>query len=183
MIKRKKLTKKRKLNIYRFIKKKRKKKIKNNDLKNDIYSKTLINEDEYISEILQIIRTTKVIRGGKKLTFKILSITGNEQNTIGIGIGKSENFLSAIKKSIKNSCKNLKTFNCKHKNTIRNISIGKRNNTMILIKPKKKVGNKVNNIVNIFCKLLGIKNLTSKHKGPKNVLNTTFATLNAFNKI
>ena len=51
-------------------------------------------------ESIQFRRVTKVVKGGKKLSFRAVVVVGNGQGQVGIGIGKSNEVIGAIQKGV-----------------------------------------------------------------------------------
>jgi len=51
--------------------------------------------------VVQISRVTKVVKGGKNLSFSALVVVGDGHGVVGFGIGKAKEVPSAIKKGIR----------------------------------------------------------------------------------
>ena len=62
---------------------------------------------EWKERVLQIRRVTKVVKGGKKLSFRAVVVVGNGNGQVGMGIGKSSEVIGAIQKAIIDGRKNL----------------------------------------------------------------------------
>ncbi len=58
------------------------------------------NESESIEKVIQIRRVTKVVKGGKKLSFRAIVVVGNGKGSVGVGVGKSSEVVGAIQKAI-----------------------------------------------------------------------------------
>ncbi|MBC7475775.1 MAG: 30S ribosomal protein S5 [Candidatus Sericytochromatia bacterium] len=58
------------------------------------------NESESIEKVIQIRRVTKVVKGGKKLSFRAIVVVGNGRGSVGVGVGKSSEVVGAIQKAI-----------------------------------------------------------------------------------
>ena len=57
------------------------------------------NKTRWNEKIVQISRVTKVCKGGKKLSFRVVLIIGNENGKVGIGTGKADDVVNAIAKA------------------------------------------------------------------------------------
>jgi len=141
--------------------------------------------DKIITEILHIKKTTKILKKGKLLRFKILVVSGNSKNMIGLGIGKDISFDKAKKKAIVASYKNLKFVNhfyINKKATIPysfNVKVKK---SKILFKPNKnQTGIRSSKLFFVLANLAGFDNLLIKQIKSKNFLNNVYAFFNFLN--
>ena len=55
-------------------------------------------ESEWQERVVQIRRVTKVVKGGKKLSFRAIVIVGNEKGQVGVGVGKASDVIGAVKR-------------------------------------------------------------------------------------
>ena len=66
-------------------------------------------ESEWKEQVVQISRVTKVLKGGKKLSFRAIVIVGNKKGQVGVGCAKAAEVIIAIQKAIADGRKNLIT--------------------------------------------------------------------------
>ena len=64
-------------------------------------------ESEWKEQVVQISRVTKVVKGGKKLSFRAVVIVGNKKGQVGVGCAKAAEVIIAIQKAIADGRKNL----------------------------------------------------------------------------
>src|ERR1041384_4885552 len=65
------------------------------------------SELELKDTVVNISRVTKVVKGGKNLSFSALVVIGDGHGVVGFGIGKAKEVPSAIKKAIEAAKKSL----------------------------------------------------------------------------
>ena len=82
-------------------------KIKSIKDSNKIDQSNILLNSTYSEKIVQIRRVTKVVKGGKKMTFRAIVIVGDKKTRVGVGIGRAEDVNLAIDKAILNGKKNL----------------------------------------------------------------------------
>ena len=66
-----------------------------------------LSKIKYEEKVIQIKRVTKVVKGGKKLTFRAVVIIGDNKKKVGVGIGRADDINIAISKATLHGKKNL----------------------------------------------------------------------------
>ena len=64
-------------------------------------------DTEWQERVVQIRRVTKVVKGGKKLSFRAILVIGNEKGEVGVGVGKASDVIGAVKKAAADGRRNL----------------------------------------------------------------------------
>jgi small subunit ribosomal protein S5 len=137
-------------------------------------------------KVVQIKRVSKVVKGGKKLSFRVIVIVGidNLKGVVGIGIGKADDVKNAIDKGISNGKKNLINIPITKLETIPHSVLGIFGASSVIIKPSI-LGSGViaGSSIRTVLEVAGIKNILAKQIGSNNLLNSARATINALMKL
>lgn len=137
-------------------------------------------KDEFKDEVVDLRRVTKVTKGGRNLHFSATVAVGDGKGRIGIGSGKSNEVVEAIKKARMQAVKNVHTIEIVDGRTISHEMIGRAGAARVLIKPAKAgTGIIAGGPVRTILELAGFKDVVSKSLGSNTKINTASATLNA----
>lgn len=132
---------------------------------------------EWKEKVIQIRRVTKVVKGGKKLSFRAVVVVGNGKGEVGIGIGKSSEVIGAIQKAVAAAKKNLITVPL-HKTTIPHPVQSKAGGSIVVLRPASEgTGVIAGGAARALLELAGIENILSKSLGSNSPLNVARATL------
>ena len=134
-------------------------------------------DKEWKEKVIQIRRVTKVVKGGKKLSFRAVVVVGNGKGQVGIGIGKSSEVIGAIQKGVAAAKKSLITVPL-HQTTIPHPVKAKAGGSQIVLRPASKgTGVIAGGAARALLELAGIENILSKSLGSNSPLNVARATL------
>jgi len=140
-------------------------------------------ESEWTERVVQISRVTKVVKGGKKLSFRAVVIVGNRKGQVGIGCAKAAEVIIAIQKAIADGRKNLITVPI-FKTTIPHPITGRSGAGAVMLKPASQgTGIIAGGAVRLVLELAGIENILSKSLGSKSPLNAANATIDALKSL
>ena len=59
-------------------------------------NRTKKEETNWQERVIQIRRVSKVVKGGKKLSFRAIVVVGNERGQVGVGVGKASDVIGAV---------------------------------------------------------------------------------------
>lgn len=139
-----------------------------------------VNPSDLKDDVIAINRVTKVVKGGKNLSFSALVVVGDNHGHAGFGMGKAREVPMAIKKGIEQAKKNLIKLNLKG-STIPHQVIGYYGSAQVLLKPASDgTGVIAGGPVRKVMQVAGIHNVLTKSLGtsnPHNVVKATFAAL------
>ena len=140
-------------------------------------------ESEWKEQVVQIRRVTKVVKGGKKLSFRAIVIVGNQKGQVGVGCAKASEVIIAIQKAIADGRKNLITVPI-FKTTIPHPITGRSGAGAVMLRPASQgTGIIAGGAVRSVLELAGIENILSKSLGSKSPLNAANATIDALKKL
>jgi len=140
-------------------------------------------QSEWSEQVVQISRVTKVVKGGKKLSFRAIVVVGNKKGQVGIGCAKASEVIIAIQKAIADGRKNLITVPI-FKTTIPHPITGRSGAGKVMLRPASQgTGIIAGGAVRPVLELAGIENILSKSQGSKSPLNAANATLDALKSL
>ena len=135
-------------------------------------------------QVVSINRVTKVVKGGKNLSFAALVVVGDPSAAVvGYGAGKAREVPQAIRKGIEAAKKNLIRVNLTH-TTIPHTVLGRYGSGMVLLKPAPEgTGVIAGGAVRAVMTSAGVQNVLTKSIGTANPHNVVKATFDALRKL
>ncbi|MCR5613202.1 30S ribosomal protein S5 [Treponema sp.] len=136
-------------------------------------------EKEFVEKLVTLKRTSKTVKGGRRMSFAALTVVGDQKGRVGYGFGKANDVSEAIKKSIDKAKKNLITMPMKN-GTIPHDVIGKYKSSEVLLKPAcSGTGIIAGGAVRAILDAAGATDVLSKSLGSSTSVNVVRATFDA----
>jgi small subunit ribosomal protein S5 len=136
---------------------------------------------EFDDSVLEIRRVTRVVSGGKRMSFRAVVAIGDRKGRVGVGVGKGSDVANSIREAKNDAKKNLIKINLKDNRTIPYDVENKYGAAKIRIKPVPEGhGLIAGGAARIVLDLVGVKDITAKLLGgSNNKLNNAMATITA----
>ncbi len=141
-------------------------------------------ELQLTDQVVTINRVTKVVKGGKNLSWSALVVVGDaEKHVVGFAKGKAKEVPSAIRKAVEKAKKNLVQVHVRG-TTIPHEVLGVFGAGRVLLKPAREgKGTIAGGAVRAVVEAAGIQNVLTKSIGSKNPHNVIKATFDALQQL
>ena len=141
-------------------------------------------ESELQERVVQIRRVTKVVKGGKKLSFRAILVIGNEQCQVGVGVGNASDVIGAVKKAASDGKRNLVSVQLTRNDSIPHIIQGRAGAARVIMRPSAPGSGVIaGGSVRTILELAGVKNILAKQLGSSNPLNNARAATDALARL
>ena len=138
---------------------------------------------QWIEKVVQVRRVTKVVKGGKRLSFRVITIVGDGESQVGVGVGKSSDVVGAIQKGMADARKNMIKVPLVEGTLPHPVNL-RFGSAQVLIKPAKQgTGVIAGGAVRIVLEAAGVKNATAKCLGSQSPLNNARAAVEALRSL
>lgn len=139
------------------------------------------NKDNALVEKLIIVnKCTKVVKGGKNLSFGALVVLGDKKGRINFGVGKAREVADARNKAFASAKKSLKKVPLKEGRTVHHDIEGQYGACKVVIRTAPSgTGIISGGVMRSIFECLGIKDVVAKSIGSSNPYNVILATFNA----
>lgn len=139
---------------------------------------------EWSERVVSIERVTKVVKGGKKMSFRAILVVGNEQGKVGVGVGKAGDVITAVKKGVTDGKKHVINVPLTSSDSIPHPTTGRFGAAKLVLRPSAPGSGVIaGGSVRTVLELAGVKNILSKQLGSNNLLNNARATVEGLSSL
>lgn len=140
-------------------------------------------EPQFDERVIDIARVAKVVKGGRRFSFRVTVVVGDNNGIVGLGTGKAGAVPDAIRKATDRAHKNMHRISLLG-TTIPHEVIGTQSGARVMLKPASAgTGVIAAGGVRAVCEAAGIKDILTKSLGSSNMLNIVQATFDALSQL
>lgn len=141
-------------------------------------------QKEFEEEVLHIDRVTRVVKGGRRLRFRVTVAIGDKKGRVGIGIGKASEVIIGIQKAVAKAKSSLIKVPITSGDTIpHSVRAKYKACEMLIIPASPGTGVIAGGSLRKILHLAGVKNILSKNLGSRNTLVGAQASIRALKKL
>ena len=140
------------------------------------------NDDGLKEKMIAVNRVTKVVKGGRTLSFAALTVVGDGDGRIGMGKGKAKEVPVAVQKAMESARRNMIKVALKN-GTVHHNVLGEHGASRVMLAPAQPgTGVIAGGPMRAVFEVMGVTDIVSKSHGSTNPYNMVRATLDALKR-
>lgn len=141
------------------------------------------DQDQFEEKVVRVSRVSTKTKGGDQFGFTVMMVVGDRKGRVGVGLGKAQDVVSAIRKGVRRAKKQMIDVPIAG-TTIPFAMDAKEGAGRVLLKPASEGSGVIaGGPVRAVCEAAGIKDISAKILGSDNQASSVLATIKAFKKM
>eukprot|EP00249_Psilotum_nudum_P008478 c212_g1_i1 orf=499-1320(-) len=134
--------------------------------------------------VVQIKRVTKVVKGGRNMSFRAITVVGDKRGKVGVGVGSAKVVIGAVQKAVADARRHLVTVPLTKYRTFPHRAEGKYGAAKVILRPAATgTGVIAGGSVRVVMELAGVENGLGKEIRSNNPLNNARAAIVAISQM
>lgn len=134
-------------------------------------------QEEFDSTIVDLARVTRVMAGGKRMSFRACVVIGDKKGRVGMGVKKGADVQLAVQKATDYAKKHLVQVKI-NEGTLPHTTVARFKGAQVLMKPAKEgTGIIAGGPIRVVMEMAGIQNVVAKMQGSSNKVNNVTAVI------
>ncbi|MGD9093891.1 MAG: 30S ribosomal protein S5 [Anaerolineales bacterium] len=140
-------------------------------------------EKELDERVVEIARVAKVVKGGRRFSFRVTMVTGDNSGSVGVGTGRANSVPDAMRKASDRAKRNMHRISL-FNTTIPHEIVGETGGAKVLLKPASPgTGVIAGGGVRAVLEAAGVSDILTKSLGSDNLLNVVYATIDGLDRL
>ncbi len=141
------------------------------------------NQEELDERVVDITRVATVVKGGRRFSFRVVAVVGDNRGKVGLGIGKARSVPDAISKATERARRDMQSV-ALVQTTIPHEIVGRCGGAKVLLKPAAPgTGVIAGGGVRALMQVVGVRDVLTKSQGSSNVVNVVQATMDGLARL
>ncbi len=141
------------------------------------------DREELDERVVDITRVATVVKGGRRFSFRVVAVVGDNRGQVGVGVGKARAVPDAIRKATERARRDMQPI-ALVQTTIPHEVVGRCGGARVLLKPAAPgTGVIAGGGVRALMEAVGVRDVLTKSQGSSNVVNVVRATMDGLSRL